>query len=60
MKNATVAQITDEVVRFQKEIGPSFRVSPNGYGVHVKCESCSEFATQDRAYRFPRIHVCAA
>lgn len=55
---ATVAEIEAEVVRFQAEVGWTFKVSPNSYGVHIECNNCKESATHDRAYRFPREHKC--
>lgn len=54
---ATVAQIEAEAARFQAEVGTGFTVNPNSYGVHIKCNTCHESATHDRAYRFPSQHA---
>lgn len=56
-KQATVAQLEAEAVRFQGVIGDKFVVNPNSYGLHVRCTVCGESGTHDRAYRMADDHA---
>lgn len=54
---ASNAQIKAEAERFQAQVGSSFTVAPNSYGVRIECNTCHQSATHDRAYRFAREHT---
>lgn len=56
MRIATVAQLEAEARRFQAEVGDTYTVRPNSYGVRIECTTCHDAATGDRAYRFPLEH----